>query len=335
MVYLNYLAWARGEEGGDRGSLPPATLGGLAKYVARNDAEPKDGDGNINLNLIELDITEVPEEPTRERRAMPAVLPYLFILIPGAGVFFVMSRVINPPMRDDAIYEAVTRNTQPPSTEPRFLRAYLIDERNKRHRKQVLDLLAGFYTPVINHVENRTASPELKAGMVKLLESLRAADQPIVSLRVTELMDGKPSGKSGAGERQKKLREDLVGGKTNTGGGGGILDEFAKVSPPIQAPPGVIFPQQPPPIGHQLIAFAEAPDEAKNAHIEVTYELKPGTDANSYRVEVTITIRTDVEAPPVATDHVLMPVEFTLAQLDGPGMDVIRDQIVKDLVGKG
>ena len=61
--------------------LPPATLGGLAKYVARNDAEPKDGDGNINLNLIELDITEVPEEPMRERRAMPAVLPYLFILI--------------------------------------------------------------------------------------------------------------------------------------------------------------------------------------------------------------------------------------------------------------
>jgi hypothetical protein len=218
--------------------------------------------------------------------------------------------------------------------EPRFLRAYLIDERNKRHRKQVLDMLAGFYAPVINHVENRAASPELKAGMIKLLESLRAADQPIVSLRVTELMDGKPSGKSGAGERQKRLREDLVGGKTNTGGGGGILDEFAMVSPPIQAPPGIIFPQPPPPIGHQLIAFAEAPDEAKNAHIEVTYELKPGTEANAYRVEVTITIRTDVEGQPVATDHLLMPMEFTLAQLDGAEMDRIRDQIVKDLVGK-
>ena len=94
--------------------------------------------------------------------------------------------------------------------------------------------------------------------MIKVLESLRTADQPIVSLRVTELVDGKPSGKAGAGERQKKLRESVVGGTTTTGGGGGILDEFAKLSPPIQPQPGMVFPEQPPPIGHQLIAFVEA-----------------------------------------------------------------------------
>ena len=84
VVFLNYLAWARGE-GGDRATLPPASLGGLAKYVSKNDAEPKDAEGNINLNLVELDITEVPEEPTREGRAMPAFLPYIVILVGGLG----------------------------------------------------------------------------------------------------------------------------------------------------------------------------------------------------------------------------------------------------------
>ncbi len=127
VVYLNYLAWARGPEGGERASLPPASLGGLAKYVAKNDAEPKDAEDNINLNLVELDITEVPEEPTREGRALPSFLPYVVILVAGAGIFFVMAFIVNPPFRDDAIYEAVCKLTQPPSMEPRFLRVYLID----------------------------------------------------------------------------------------------------------------------------------------------------------------------------------------------------------------
>ena len=334
VIYLNYLAWARGE-GGERASLPPASLGGLAKYVAKNDAEPKDADGNINLNLIELDITEVPEEPTREHRAMPALLPYIVILIAGAAIFGLMAYVINPPMRDDAIYEAVTK--QQSLIEPRFLRAYLVDERNVRHREEVQRLLAGFYTPAINHVDNKATNPLLKQGMIRVLESLRTADQPIVSMRVTEAVpDGKnnskPSGKAGAEQRQKRLREAVVGG--NSAGGGGILDEFGKVSPPIRAPEGVVFPQPPPPIGHQLIAFAEAPEDAKAAHFDITYSLMPGTLANRYQVEVTIVIRTDVEAQPVATSSLLLPGEVTIEQLDGQGMDAVRDMIVSALVGK-
>ena len=346
VVFLNYLAWARGE-GGERAALPPATLGGLAKYVSKNDAEPKDADGNINLNLVELDITEIPEEPAREGRAMPALLPYVVIFVAGIGVFFVMSRIINPPLRDDAIFDAVTKVTQPPSVEPRFLRAYLIDDRNTRHRDEVQKQLASFYTPVINHVNQHATSAELKGGMVKILESLSTADQPVVSIRVTELMDGKPSGKAGAGERQKKLRDGVVGGSSPAGVGGGILDEFAKVSGPIQPPPGILFAEQPPPIGHQLIAFAEAPEpepgeKPKPAHFEIVYNLKPGTDPNVYQVEVTIMIRSDVvktdengnPLKPDGNDGFLMPVQYRIEQLDGPGMDAIRDQIVKEMVGK-
>jgi hypothetical protein len=332
VVFLNYLAWARGE-GGDRATLPPASLGGLAKYVSRHDAEPKDAEGNINLNLVELDITEVPEQPSREGRAMPSFLPYLGILAGGVVIFGLMAYVVNPPMRDDAIYNAITRDQW--AVEPRFLRFYLTDERNKRHRDEVQRLLSNFYNTPIAHVDGKATNPILKQGMIKVLESVRTADQPAVSLRIREHFEGKPSGKSGADQRQKKLQDSLVGGNATAGAGGGIMDEFARVSPPIQPPAGILLTEQPPPIGHQLLAFVEAPEDANNAHFDVIYNLRPGEgDPRLFQVIVTVTIRTEVEGQPVATSSLLYPIEVTLEQLEGQAMDSVRDMIVSAMVGK-
>ena len=205
VVYLNYLAWARGPDGGDRANLAPATLGGLAKYVAKNDHEPLDTENNINLNLIELDITQVPEEPTREGRAMPSVLPYIFLLLYATACFFIMAFIVNPPLRDDAIFEAVMKE---PSVEPRFLRAYLIDPRNTKHRDEVTKKLSGFYNQPIAHVRQNGKDVELREGMAKLLESLRTADQPVVSVRVTEVYT--PAGQEGKkADRQNQVRTDF------------------------------------------------------------------------------------------------------------------------------
>jgi len=336
VVFLNYLAWARGE-GGDRAILPAASLGGLAKYVSKNDAEPKDAEGNINLNLVELDITEVPEEPTREGRAMPSFLPYILILIGGLAIFGLMAYVINPPMRDDAIYSTITKYQW--AIEPRLLRAYLIDERNTRHRKEVQDLLSNFYNTPISQIDAKADNPLLKQGMIKVLESLRTADQPIVSMRITELVpDGKDktkrSDRAGADQRQKKLQEALVGGTATAGAGGGIMDELARMSPAIRSPDGQPLTPQPPPIGHQLIAFAEAPEDANNAHFDIAYNLVPGSAANRFVVEITVTIRTNIEENPVANSTLGMPGEFTLEQLDGERMNEVRDRIVKGMIGK-
>ena len=333
VVYLNYLAWARGE-GGERATLPPASLGGLAKYVAKNDAEPKDAEGNINLNLVELDITEVPEEPTREGRAMPAILPYFFILIGALGIFFVMSRVINPPMRDDAIYDAVTKVTQPPSMEPR------VPPRLPDRRTQYAPSRGGAEATV--RILRAGDQPRRESGRQPRTQRrdgqgprIAPHGRPADRLASCHGNDGRQAVRQGRrGPAAEEIARGIVGGNPQGGAGAGILDEFAKVSPPIQAPPGVVFTQQPPPIGHQLIAFAEAPDDATHAHFEVVYQLKPVADANAYRVEVTVTIRTDVEGQPVATDTFLMPTIYTLEQLDGPAMDTIRDRVVKDMVGK-
>lgn len=326
VIYVNYLAWVR-SEGSDRLQLPVATIGGLAQYVARHDAEPKDTDGNINLNLIEVAVTEVPEEPSREGRALPSLLPYIALAAGGLCVFFVMSRIVNPPLRDDAIFNTVIKQASTPENEPRFLRAYLIDERNKAHREEVQKALAAHYQAAIAHVQSRATNGRLRAGMLEILESLRTADQPIVSLKVTEL----PPALAGAKDRQTKLREGLVGGGT-VGQGGGIMDELGRVSPAVQPVGGVIFTTPPPPIGHQLIAFVEPPEDAKNAHIEIEYQLKPGAETGYYQVGGTVTIRTQVDAPPVATSTFILPAQYTATQL--ASMDPVRDLLVVEMLGR-
>ncbi len=321
VVYLNYLAWARGPDGGERANLAPATLGGLAKYVAKNDHEPLDSENNINLNLIELDITEVPEEPSREGRSIPGFLPYVFMLVFGVLCFLFMAYVVNPPLRDDAIYDAVMKE---PSVEPRFLRAYLVDSRNKLHREEVTKRLSRFYDAPIKHVKDNGKDKDLAEGMAKMLESLRTADQPVVSVRVTEQNTpvGKESLKS---NREKQLRTDFATG---------INKEFSKQfwGQPVKPPPDVVFKEQPPPVGEQLIAFIEPPEGAERFHFDITYALKQA-DFGQYQIDVTVEIRTNVEdKEPTTRVQFTMPEKFDPAGLDGQ-VTKISNELVTRMVG--
>jgi hypothetical protein len=315
IAFLNYLAWSRGPEGGDRGDLPPAVLGGVARYVAKNDQEPLGANYALNLDLVQVEITNVPEDPQRDRRAIPRVLAYVVMLPLAVICVFVMAEV-NIPFRDDAIYQAVT---QPPM-EPRFLRAYLIDPRNTLHRQEVTDRLAPFYNPVINSVRTQAQNETLKKGFIEILESLRRADQPVVSLRATETKS--PPGKeAGAVDRAKKLAEGLALA-TN--------DEFGRIAPAIQPPQGVVFPEPPPPLGHQLIAFAAAPDDAPHSHFDVAYAFEP--DQGGYQVTAKVTIRVAVDADPVATATLTLPGQYTPEKVDAAVND-LKERLMRDMVG--
>jgi hypothetical protein len=323
VVYINYLAWARGPDGGERANLPAATLGGLARYVAKNDHEPLDSENNINLNLIELDITEVPEEPTREGRSMPAIVPYLVMTVCAAVCFFFMAFVVNPPLRDDAIFEAVTR----PPVEPRVLRAYLIDSRNTMHREEVTKKLSEFYTQPINYVKNNGKDPVLREGMAKVLDSVRTADQPIVSVRVTE--KGTPPGKEASrASRESDLRTQFVNG---------VNGEFSKQpvwGEAVKPPQDMVFNEPPPPLGQQYIAFIEPPEDANNVHFDIEYTIEQAGDFGQLRISVRVDIRTNIDDQPVATSAFTLPGTF-----DAAGLDVqvakIKDELVPRLVGPG
>lgn len=302
-TYLNYLAWARGPEGGRRANLSPATLGGVARYVARNDDEPLDAEGELNLNLLELDITEVPEEPTREGRAAPSVLPYVVMVLFAAASFCVLAFVVDPPLRDDALYDLVMKE---PYVEPQYLRLYLLDHRNQRHRDAVAKRLARFYDDPIRHVRDKGGNPDLREGMAKVLDSLKTAEQPVVSMRVIE--QNTPPGKEGGKDkREKDLRTQLVNA---------INAEFSRQ--PWGQPVRVPNEENPPPRsprGEQLIAFVETPEGADKVHFDIAYAVQPAGDAQS-QIAATVTVRTDVAADPVATGTVSLPGAFATDALD-------------------
>lgn len=323
VTYLNYLAWARGPDGGDRADLAPADLGGLARYVVRNGDEPKDAENNINLSLIELDIPEVPEEPAREGRATPAFLPYVFMFVFAVLCFLVMGFVINPVVRDDAIYDAVMKdNTSPPMTEPRFLRAYLTDPRNKLHRAQVVERLGRFYTPAMDHVVRHGTDKRLAQGMADVLGGLSKAEQPVVSLRITETKS--PAGAGDRGARESKLRTEFADG---------LVGAFAAQpwGQPIQLPPGMTAKETLPPIGHQLIAFVEPPDDDKPVHFDVGYAFEP-TGNDAYQLRATVTLRSSIEDKDGATSQFTLPSTYTAAQAD-QAVTELKNELIRRMVG--
>lgn len=319
VVYLNYLAWARGPDGGARATLPPARLGALAKYVAKNENEPTDGNGDVDFDLVKVNVEEVPEEPQRDGRAVPNFIPYVVMLVAGVVFCFVMVKV-NTPIRDDAIYEVVTRSP----VEPRFLRSYLIDPRNTAHRQQAYDRLAPFYDPAVTSVRGAAKDPALRDGFIQVLDSLRRADQPVVSIRVTETRS--PPGDDGAAARTKALREGIAD-RTN--------EEFAKVAPAVQPPPDTVFTEQPPPVGHQLIAFAVMPDDAPAPHFDVSYAFAPDAkNPGTYTVAATVVVRVKVEDDPLVTKTFTLAGRYPPGQLD-EAVTSLKEQVIRDMVGVG
>jgi hypothetical protein len=320
VVYLNYLAWARGGEGGDRANLPPATLGGLAKYVAKNDAEPLDQENNINLNQIDLDVTEVPEEPIRDRSATPAFVPYIVMLVAAALCWCVFAFLVNPPLRDSAIYNQISTVKMPLT-----LRRYLLDERNTKYRATVLRELEAYYGPAITSCRSGKNNPALGEGMAKTFEAVSTAASPVVTLRTTER--SAPDGiKDGRGTRESNLRTQFADGMSQT------LVGVAPLYNVPQPPGGGQWQVAPPAIGYQLIDFLEPPEDAKGAHIDINYVIEPVGEF--YTIKAVIEIRLKVDEEAIARGSITVPGRFSAEQLPTTGMNALRDQLVPALLGR-
>jgi hypothetical protein len=335
-AFLNYLAWARGPEGGDQSRLPPASLGAVAKYIVVHAVEPRNSEGNLDLNLVRLAVPTVPEEPKQASRAAPNILPYIVMLAAGVGIFFVMAEVINPVVRDAAIYRAVIQEP----CEPWYLRLYLLDHRNTAHREEVLRRLGQEYDELIGKLQNRPGDPNLRKGMIAILHSLKIPEQPLVSLKVMEL-----AGPPGGQERVEKLRDGLVGtiqehkADPNAkafdylAASGGIVGEFALLMPSVTPPPGVVFAKPRTARGIQMIEFAQMPEDATHAHFEVAYQLLPDpTQTGGLLLSVRMEIRTTPDGDPVATyteeAHPVRPAELAVE------MTRLQDRLLAGLVGK-
>lgn len=266
-----------------------AELGAAARYTAEEDQFPR------NVNDLDLDIDAVPEQPERARRAGLGMGGLLLILLAGAGTYGLFF-AFNSAIADDLAFGRAKENGPP------GLRGYLLDDRNKAHRDEAKELLAKAYDAPVAKL--RTAPlgerPELREGMARLLESLRAAEAPVVSIAVAE-----ENGAQGAEDRTAKLRE-------------GVADGLARG------------------VGPDLIAFA-APADGVPAHVTVKYTYvkvprpagqEPGPPNDAAAVEVSV--RLDPKAEPVGAAKWVIPVS-------GPGdafsIDQIKVSVCQALVG--
>jgi|GEM_PF-1747400 len=342
VVYLNYLAWARGGEGGDRGNLPPATLGGLAKYVAKNDAEPLDNENNINLSQIDLDVTEVPEEPTRDRAATPAFMPYVVMLIAAAVCYVAFAFVINPPLRDDVVYNLISKEP----VQPIDLRAYLLDDRNTKHRDAVNRRLQQFYDVPITECRKNGKNPALAEGMAKMFVDLSTSESIAVTMKVTE-RTCPPELADGRAAREAEFGTLFSNAMYHS------LSSMPGLDIPPLGPNGRPWRIAPAARGYQLIEFLAQPEGAPSALIEIDYTIE-GT-GNVYTVKATVAVRLKVTEEPIARGSFVVPKQFTGVQLTvvpqqeglGPdkkpywkdhlcpeGLRAIRQELVNGLLGR-
>ena len=313
--FLNYLVFAAGPDGAGRAALAPADLGALGAEVARTEDEPADAAGNPDPGRVKLAWNHpVPETPERARPATPAVIPYVVLLLAGVGCYFLM-RAVDIPVRDTTIFEAVTGDP----VEPRYLRAYLADERNTLHRAEVTDKLASFYDPVIAALRRQGAPAN--DGLIRVLESVRTAEQAVVSVRVTETKSP-AGGEAGAAVRTKALRESLARR---------VALALSPISRPIVIPAGMVINPQPPPVSEQLLTFVEAPEDAANPHFDIRYAFEP-TGKGEYRVSGQILVRVSVEDAPVARGEVTLPRAYAAGQEDTAVQNLVAE-FVKQMTG--
>ena len=235
-----------------------------------------------------------------------------------------MAYGVNPVLREDAIFEAVTKE---PFVEPRFLRVYLIDPRNtnKDYRDQVTKKLTRFYEPAVAHVQKNAGDERLGAGMADVLKTLSTAGQPVVSLRITETES--PPGKADAKQqRQDSLRAQFADG---------VANKFAAQEPwgrPITLPDNLQAKEPLPPLGHQLIAFVEPPEGVKAFHFDITYAYQDD-GGGKYRVFVKVTIRSDIEKGDPFSGQFTVPGVFAAHELDSAAVSAVAEALVKNIVG--
>jgi hypothetical protein len=232
-------------------NAPVAELGAAARMTAEEQDIPQ------KVEHLDLDLATVSEDPGRANRAGLGLLGLMLIPVSAIGLFLLLT-MVNRPLGDNLAFDQAKADGAP------GLRGYLLDERNIRNRDEARRLLAQLYDPPIAKLNGPPApkNPDLRKGMVKLLEMLKTSETPVVAIDLKD--DG---GDTTGTLRVNDLRREIADGLARG-------------------------------IGPTLIAFAE-PAAGQPAHVTIRYKLTPVQDGNA-TVTTDVEIRTDLEKPPVA-----------------------------------
>jgi len=257
--YYAAVDWVMGQREGRWAGIPLAEVGAVGRYLVEEDSEPP------SIQDTGLQFNEIPEEVRAVRKPKSGILGYLAVI--GVGVvLFGLFNTVNPGMQDDKAFEnakaKTTSTDEPEMTGAHALRDYLLNERNTRHRDEATQLLAGLYDKPINKVKLTATDPDLKNGMVALLEGLRSPVLPVVSIEVSDKSNAtQPNGPMANGLREM------------------ISDGIAKT------------------VGKDMIAFVKKPEDLPNVPALIDLKYQPGTRAGSVDWWVEIRLKPDDAKP--------------------------------------
>ncbi|MBI3408339.1 MAG: hypothetical protein HY040_08280 [Planctomycetes bacterium] len=242
---------------------------------------------------VTVAIAEHSPSPERVRQARSGIIAYAVIVL-AAVVGVILLTPLNTSWRDDAIFDLV-KTQRPP-----YLRdAYLIDPRNTRHREEVEALLARFYAPVIKDVQDHGGDKDLSGKFVAVLEKIKTAPRPTVSIRVRD--ESKNQHELTRTARADKLEKRFVD----------AMSAF---------------------VSDDMIEFVKAPDEARPI-FEIEFAFEPTKDdARKSQLTWTVRIRQSVD------EEQALAKTWTSERhwLDEEQEDAIRDQtatMLKGLIG--
>ncbi len=250
--YYDAIEWLETHDDKQWRNLPLHELGIVAKSVVASGDVPEE----LKIDSV---VDSLPVEPQKTNRASGGMVPYIAILIAGVAIFFASMAMLSPIQDTLAFNDAKTRGAP-------GLRAYLLDDRNTRHRDEAKALMTTLYEPPIFRVKTNVKDEAVKARLVEILTGLREAGSPVLSLNVIE--KSPPDLDMMAQSRTSTLRTDLAD----------TLGTY---------------------IGTELVAFAVPPQD-KNAHIELVYVIVPQEDnIGSYKVTWQLRLRTTPEGEAV------------------------------------
>lgn len=280
-IFLNTMAWLRSggdsKKGGeDPSELPAAILGGIARANAKEDHIPR----KWTASALDIDYEEVPI-PKRKNKPVFGLVPLL--VIPAVGLLLILVfKSLNVGWRDDAIWDKINEISDQDSRAP-WLRGYLADARNTKHRDQARQMLRSIYSSAVARIRggNLLAQPGPNNPFNQPNNPFNQPNNPINQPNLgangridKDLVDGLEIVLLELAELP--LPDVAISVKDKTGGGQAasreetFMKNFAKG----------IFEG----VGEQLIRIAQAPADAKGM-IDVTIEY-----ARDKQLQVTFTI---------------------------------------------
>jgi hypothetical protein len=307
--FCNALAWLRSGGAGDAPAvarhaaapapyrnLPAPIMGGLARELAERGEMPRD----LSPDSLGLDVTDVPR-PKKEGQSSSAFLHFLFILfvITGVGAGSVLAfKELNVGWRDDAIWSYIGKIDDHDQRAP-WLRAYLADERNIKHRDDARQMLRTIYAGAVNRIRggfihnqnqfgNFNFPPVPGPGIPNLLPAAGAANDRIDD----QLLDGLEVVLRELAEQPLALVSVSVKEKGNRDGAAEREKEMMEKYT-VAVLHGV---------GEELIAFVKAPpDAAGMIAIDYVYERKGDGPGASWRCKLTFSFRKTTDGDVVKT----------------------------------